>query len=107
MTCSTRSREAHYGWFWQLQNLPDEPESRYLYAIMAGHDFQEGLKNYRDLAFLGSTLDVWSDSMEAFGDMIDTRERAYAQRLPQADALLATDAADAAAAPRARSSPGA
>jgi TolA-binding protein len=86
--------QTHYGWFWQLQNLPDEPESRYLYAIMAGHDFQEGLKNYRDLTFLGSTLDVWSDSTQAFGDMIDTRERAYAQRLPQVDQLLASGAVD-------------
>jgi hypothetical protein len=86
--------QTHYGWFWQLQNLPDEPESRYLYAIMAGHDFQEGLKNFRDLQFLGSTLDVWSDSTQAFGDMIDTRERAYAQRLPQVDQLLASGAVD-------------
>jgi lipopolysaccharide biosynthesis regulator YciM len=86
--------QTHYGWFWQLRNLPDEPESRYLYTIMAGHDFQEGLKNYRDLGFLGSTLDVWSDSTQAFGDMIDTRERAYAQRLPQVDQLLASGAVD-------------
>src|SRR5580692_1361881 len=86
--------QTHYGWFWQLRNLPDEPQSRYLYAIMAGHDFQEGLKNFRDLTFLGSTLDVWSDSTQAFGDMIDTRERAYAQRLPQVDQLLASGAVD-------------
>jgi hypothetical protein len=86
--------QTHYGWFWQLRNLPDEPESRYLYTIMAGHDFQEGLKNFRDLTFLGSTLDVWSDSTLAFGDMIDTRERAYAQRLPQVDRLLGSGAVD-------------
>jgi TolA-binding protein len=86
--------QTHYGWFWQLRNLPDEPESRYLYAIMAGHDFQEGLKNFRDLTFLGSTLDVWSDSTQAFGDMIDTREHAYAQRLPQVDQLLASGVVD-------------
>ncbi|MGC1457200.1 MAG: hypothetical protein WA825_02865, partial [Steroidobacteraceae bacterium] len=86
--------QTHYGWFWQLRNLPDQPESRYLYAIMAGHDFQEGLKNYRDLTFLGSTLDVWSDSTQAFGDMIDTRDRAYAQRLPQVDQLLASGVVD-------------
>ena len=86
--------QARYGWFWQLQNLPDEPESRYLYTIMAGHDFQEGLKNYRDLTFLGSTLDHWSDSTQAFGDMIDTRERAYAQRLPRVDKLLASGLVD-------------
>ncbi len=68
--------------------LPDAPESRYLYHLLAGHDFQEGLKNYRDLAFMGSTLSRWQDSIVAFDDMLDTRERAYAERVPQADAVL-------------------
>ena len=87
-----KDQDARYGWFWQLKNLPDAPESRYLYALLAGHDFQEGLKNYRDLVYMGGTLDRWSDSMVAFEDMIETRERAYAERLPRADALLASGA---------------
>ncbi len=87
-----KDQDARYGWFWQLKNLPDAAESRYLYALLAGHDFQEGLKNYRDLVYMGGTLDRWSDSMVAFQDMIQTRERAYAERLPRADALLASDA---------------
>ncbi|MFL6605279.1 MAG: tetratricopeptide repeat protein [Steroidobacteraceae bacterium] len=82
------------GWFWQLKTIPEAPESRYLYTVLAGHDFQEGLKNYRDLVFMAHTLDKWGDSMEAFGDMIDTRERAYAQRLPRVDALLASGAVE-------------
>ena len=89
-----KEQGTRYGWFWQLEKLPDAPESRYLYAVLAGHDFQEGLKNYRDLVYLGHTLEHWDESMQAFGDMLDTRERAYAQRLPRADALLATGAAD-------------
>jgi hypothetical protein len=80
---------ARYGWFWQLKQVPDAPESRYLYAVMAGHDFQEGLKNYRDMSYLDGTLTRWEGSIEAFNDMIATRDTALAQRLPQADALLA------------------
>src|SRR6185436_9313838 len=87
-------KDTHYGWFWQLRNLPNAPESRYLYAVLAGHDFQEGMKNYRDLSYLGTTLTRWADSMEAFGNMIDTREKAYAERLPRADAMLAANALD-------------
>src|SRR5438270_4753431 len=83
---------ARYGWFWQLKSLPDAPESRYLYAVLAGHDFQEGLKNYRDLLFLNGALGRWDESMAAFEDMIETRERAYAERLPRADALLTSGA---------------
>jgi hypothetical protein len=82
------------GWFWQLKDLPDAPESRYLYAVLAGHDFQEGLKNYRDLVFLQDRLARWSDSMEAFQDMIATRDRAYAERVPRAQELLASGAVD-------------
>src|SRR5207253_10622252 len=85
---------ARYGWFWQLKSLPDAPESRYLYAVLAGHDFQEGLKNYRDLVYLNGTLERWGDSMGAFQDMIETRERAYTERLPRADALLASGAVE-------------
>jgi hypothetical protein len=85
---------AQYGWFWQLKNLPNAPESRYLYAILAGHDFQEGLKNYRDLTYMQRTLGEWADNMEAFADMIDARERAYAERLPRVDALLASAAVE-------------
>ena len=87
-------RESRYGWFWQLKAVPDAPESRYLNAVLAGHDFQEGLKNYRDLVYMAHTLDRWGDSMEAFGDMIDTRERAYAERLPRVDALLSSGAVE-------------
>lgn len=89
-----QGEDAHFGWFWQLKNLPDAPESRYLYAVLAGHDFQEGLKNYRDLVYLGSTLERWDGDMVAFQDMIDTRETAFAERLPRADALLASNAVD-------------
>ena len=87
-------KESRYGWFWQLKNVPEAPESRYLYTVLAGHDFQEGLKNYRDLVYMAHTLDKWGDSMEAFSDMIDTRERAYAERLPRVDALLASGAVE-------------
>jgi outer membrane protein assembly factor BamD (BamD/ComL family) len=54
------------GWYWQLKNLPDAPETRYLYHLLATHEFQEGLKNYRDLGVMNRTLQGWSDSVIAF-----------------------------------------
>ena len=83
-----------YGFFWQLRALPDAAESRYLYSVLAGHDFQEGLKNYRDLAFLDQTLARWSGSMEAYADMIETKGKAYEERIPRTDALLAAKGAE-------------
>jgi hypothetical protein len=77
------------GWLWQLKQLPDAPESRYLYPILAGNAFQEGLKNIRDLHYLGATLGKWDENMVVYTDMIGARERAYAERTPRVDALLA------------------
>jgi hypothetical protein len=79
-------------WYWQLTSVPDAPESRYLYALLASNEFQEGLKNYRELNFMSRNLDAWHDDIAAFHDMLDTRQAAYTQRVPKADAVLgATD----------------
>jgi hypothetical protein len=79
-----------HGWFRDLRDLPRTAEAPYLYTVLAGHAFQEGVKNYRDMVYLGTTLERWGDSMDAYQDMIETRERAYAERLPKVDALLAS-----------------
>lgn len=89
-----RNEATKYGWAWQLKTLPDAPESRYLYTLLAGNDFQEGLKNYRGLVSMSGTLAKHSDDMVAYQDMLETRERAYAERLPRTDALLASGAVD-------------
>lgn len=70
------------GWYWQLQNLPDAPETRYLYHLLASHEFQEGLKNYRDLKLMQRNLASWELSLTAFEDMVDTRRKAFEQRAP-------------------------
>ncbi|MBI3545924.1 MAG: hypothetical protein HY081_04935 [Gammaproteobacteria bacterium] len=75
--------ESEMGWFWRMREIPNAPESRYLLHLMAGHDFQEGLKNYRDLRFLLRNLDAWSDSLGVYRDMLATRELAYEKRLPK------------------------
>ena len=88
-------RERDRGWFGQLEDLPDAPESRYLFQLLAGHEFQEGLKSYRSLEAMARNLAGWSESLGAFGDMVATREQAFAARLPAAEKKLATvDVAD-------------
>ena len=79
-------------WYWQLTTLPNAPESRYLYQLLASNEFQEGLKNYRELNFMSRNLDSWRDDLSAYDDMLDTRQAAYDLRVPKADAVLsATD----------------
>ena len=76
------------GWYWRLERIPDSVESRYLYELLATNRFQEGLKNYRDLLQVNRNLDRWVESLGAFDDILDTRQRAYVQRLPSIDASL-------------------
>lgn len=81
-------REDGQGWFWQLATLPDAPESRYLYHLLAGHEFQEALKNYRSLEFLGRNLAGWRENLDVFSHMVETRRRAHAAKAPRAGEAL-------------------
>jgi tetratricopeptide (TPR) repeat protein len=88
-------RKGTLTWYWQLKTLPDAPESRYLYQLLAGNEFQEGLKNYRELGFMSRNLDDWRENLSAFDDMLDTRQQAYDERAPKADAVMAATDLDA------------
>ena len=79
---------AQADWFAQLTTLPDAPESRYLYHLLAGHEFQEGLKRYRSLESMAQNLGGWSTSLGAFSDMLDARRSAFTEKLPAADQRL-------------------
>ncbi len=83
------------GWYWRLENLPQRLESRYLYHLLATHEFQEGLKNYRDLRYLSANLDEWQGKISVYRNMLDTRELAYEVRLPQVNNSLGAADIDA------------
>ncbi len=77
------------GWYWRLEELPEGPEGRYLFHMLATHQFQEGLKNYRDLNYLYRNLDRWQQSVTVYANMLETRKQAYAERLPRVEEALA------------------
>jgi hypothetical protein len=66
-----------------------------LYQLLASNEFQEGLKNYRELNFMSRNLDSWRNDLSAFDDMLDTRQQAYNERVPKADAVIAATDLDA------------
>jgi hypothetical protein len=70
------------GWFWNIRALPNMPHARHLAQLLAQHEFQEALKNYRDLRFLQKNLEDWRDKLVVFNDMLATRRKAFAERLP-------------------------
>lgn len=52
------------GWTWHMRVLPDAPETFYLQSVLADHEFQSAIKNYRDLHFLLNRLDIWTDRIK-------------------------------------------
>jgi len=80
------------GWYWRLEEMPSGAEGRYLFHLLSTHEFQEGLKNYRDLHYMARNLDRWQGSVEVFDSILATRKQAYAERLPRVlDALQRAD----------------
>jgi predicted negative regulator of RcsB-dependent stress response len=77
------------GWYWRLEKLPEGPEARYLYHLLATNEFQEGLKNYRDLTYLHENLSDWQQNVAVYTNMLETRLEAYDQRLPRVENALA------------------
>jgi len=72
-------------WVIRLRSLPETPETYYLMALMASHDFQTALQNYLDLEDLRKRLLAWQGSFDAFEDIIQHRGDYYAPVLPGLD----------------------
>jgi hypothetical protein len=60
-----------------------------LYHLLATHEFQEGLKNYRDLSYLNKNLSDWQQNIDVYSNMLETRLEAYVNRLPKVEDALA------------------
>ena len=73
-------------WVIRLRTLPETPETYYLMALMASHDFQTALSNYLDLEDLRTRLVSWQTNFDAFEDMIELRKQNYDPLLPEVDA---------------------
>lgn len=86
---SNEEKSSATGWYWRLEAMPDATESRYLYHLMAGHAFQEGLKNYRDVLALRENLLEWKQKVVVFQEILGARKKGYAERLPRFEQSLA------------------
>jgi hypothetical protein len=72
-------------WVIRLRSLPEAPETFYLMALMASHDFQTALQNYLDLEDLRKKLLSWQTSLDSFEDVIRLRQAYYEPILPEVD----------------------
>ncbi|WP_250458914.1 tetratricopeptide repeat protein [Microbulbifer litoralis] len=82
-----RRKEANQvkNWVVALRDLPGAPETHYLLDLMANNDYQEFLRNYRDLNDLFERNESWLDSLAAYEDVIRQRRAYYEPLLPGLD----------------------
>jgi hypothetical protein len=80
-----KNGEKDSNWVVNLRNLPESPETRYIMELLASHDFQESLKNYKDLADLRQYLSVWLDNLDTFEEIIAIRKAYYEPLLPEVE----------------------
>ncbi|MGD2053258.1 MAG: tetratricopeptide repeat protein [Gammaproteobacteria bacterium] len=80
-----KNAEKDKNWVVNLRDLPESPETRYIMELLASHDFQESLKNYKDLADLREYLSVWLDNLETFEEIIAIRKAYYEPLLPEVE----------------------
>jgi tetratricopeptide (TPR) repeat protein len=72
-------------WVIRLRSLPDAPETFYLMALMASHDFQTALQNYLDLEDMRKRLVAWQRSLDSFEELIRLRRQYFEPLLPEID----------------------
>jgi hypothetical protein len=85
-TLVERNPGTEMGWFWKMNQLPEFAHAHHLSSLLAQHEFQEAIKNYRDLRFLAQNLDDWQEKLAVFDGMVNTRRERFAKHLPLAQA---------------------
>lgn len=79
----SKQAEKDKNWVVNLRELPESPETHYIMELLAAHDFQESLKNYKDLAALRQRLVTWLNNLSVFEELIEIRRQYYTPLLPQ------------------------
>ena len=74
--------ERDKNWLHNLRNRPETPETRYIMSLMASNDFQQSLRNYRDMEELKKRLEYWFSSLDVYVELIELRRRYYEPLLP-------------------------
>ena len=76
------------GWMQQLHLDSEAPALRYQLSLMSSHDFQEAVKNYRDLLVLKSNLVKWKSDVATYDDMLAGRQARFEEHRPAAEQAL-------------------
>jgi hypothetical protein len=92
LVAALKSGTTGTGWLKNIAGSNASPALRYQVQLMASHDFQEGVKNYRDLLSLQDNLEQWESNMASYEDMLVTRKLRYEKHQPAAHRALDSQA---------------
>lgn len=76
------------GWMQQLHLDSKAPALRYQLSLMSSHDFQEAVKNYRDLLVIKDNLARWHSDVASYDDMLSGRQARFEEHRPAAEQAL-------------------
>ena len=79
-------------WLKDIAGIDASPALRYQVQLMASYDFQEAVKNYRDLLILQDNLEQWANNMASYENMLATRKLRYEKHRPAAHRALDSEA---------------
>lgn len=66
----------------KFKQIPHTIENHYLIDLMASHEFQVSLTNFRDLRFFRRNLKQWVSEIEVYKDVLAARQEGLDRRLP-------------------------
>ena len=88
MTMVEIESDDEIGWYWQHDVLEGPLLNDYMLEFISSHEFQESLKNYRDLLFIKNNLSKQQEKTRVFDDIIDVKTSANAENIPRAEDRL-------------------
>jgi tetratricopeptide (TPR) repeat protein len=68
---------------WELEDLPPEVESRFVYTLVSSNSFQQSIDSLRHLIYLNNSLSKQADNMDTFQYILELRKETYDERLPK------------------------
>lgn len=66
----------------KFKQIPKVIENHYLIDLLASHEFQVSLQNFRDLRFFRRNLHHWVKEIEVYKDVLAARQEGLDRRLP-------------------------
>lgn len=80
---------SHRRFLTNINEVSGTPEVRYLFRLIASNDFNESIKNYRDLLFIEENLEQLQWNIQAYKNIVAIRGEYYQPLIPRVEETFA------------------